>query len=149
MNGFQFTAQIAGPPREVFEVISDPREATRFLDNITRSTKVTDGPIAAGTTFRETRVVGKSESTADLVITAYEPDTHVAVTSAAEGITVTYHYRLTPEGGGTRVEWTCELDARGLRRMMLPMVATIMKKEDGDHLQLLKAYIEGKKQAGT
>lgn len=143
MNGFQFTAHIAGSPREVFAVISDPREATRFLDNITSSTKLTDGPIGAGTRFRETRVVGKSESTADLVITAYDPDNHVAVTSEAEGITVTYHYRLTPEGGGTRVEWTCELEARGLRRMMLPMVATIMKREDGDHLQRLKAYIEG------
>jgi hypothetical protein len=36
----------------------------------------------------------------------------------------------------------CELDASGLRRMMLPMVASIMKKEDGDHLQRVKAYLE-------
>lgn len=149
MNGFQFTAHISAPPRQVFKVISDPREATRFLDNITSSTKLTGGPIAAGTTFRETRMVGKSESTADLVITAYEPDTHVGVSTEAEGITVTYHYRLTPEGGDTRLEWTCELEASGLRRMMLPIVATIMKKEDGDHLQRLKAYIEGDDQATT
>ena len=53
-----------------------------------------------------------------------------------------YHYRLAPESGGTRLEWTCELEASGLRKMMLPMVAAIMKKEDGDHLRLLKAYIE-------
>ena len=42
------------------------------------------------------------------------------------------------------MEWPCELQAGGLRRMMLPMVATIMKKEDGDHLQRLKAYIESR-----
>ena len=34
------------------------------------------------------------------------------------------------------------LEASGLRKMMLPMVAAIMKKEDGDRLRLLKAYIE-------
>ena len=142
MKGFQFSEHIARAPREVFEVVSDPREATGFLDNITASTKLTDGPIGVGTTFRETRVVSGKESSADLRIVAYEPDQHVGVSAAAEGVTVTYQYRLSPEGEGTRLLWTCELEAGGLRRMMLPMVAAIMKKEDGDHLQRLKAYLE-------
>lgn len=146
MKGFQFNTYIGRPAREVFAVISDPREAINFLDNITGSTKLTDGPIGVGTTFRETRVVGKGESTADLVITEYEPHTQVGVSAEAEGITVTYVYRLTPEGNGTLLDWTCELEASGLRRMMLPLVATIMKKEDGDHLERLKAYLESKSQ---
>lgn len=149
MKGFQFSADIARPPQDVFAVISDPREATKFLEGITRSIKLTDGPIAVGTTFRETRVVGKKEATADLVITAYEPDTHVGVSTEAEGISVTYHYRLSPAGDGTRLDWVCELEATGLRRMMLPMVATIMKKEDGDHLQRLKTYIESERQPAS
>lgn len=142
MKSFQFAAHIARSPREVFAVLADPREATRFLDNITKSVKVTDGPIAKGTVFRETRLVGKKESTADLLITAYEPDAYVAVSSEAEGIEVIYHYRLSRADDGTRVDWTCELEASGLRRMMLPMVAAVMKKEDGDHLDRVKAYIE-------
>lgn len=142
MNGFQFSEHIARPPRDVFAVISDPTEATGFLDNITKSTKLTEGPIAVGTVFRETRVVSGKEASADLLVTAYEPDTHVAISSEAEGIIVVYHYRLTPESGGTRLDWTCELEAGGLRKMMLPMIAAIMKKEDGDHLRKLKTYIE-------
>lgn len=142
MKGFQFSEYIARSPREVFAVISDPRTATGFLDNITASTQLTDGPIGVGTTFRETRVVGGKESSADLVVTEYEPDTRVGIGTEAEGITVTYHYHLTPEQDGTRLDWTCELEAGGLRKMMLPMVATIMKKEDGDHLARLKAFLE-------
>jgi carbon monoxide dehydrogenase subunit G len=145
MKGFQFNERIARAPHEVFAVIADPREAINFLDNITDSTKLTDGPIGVGATFRETRVVSGRESSADLRITAYQPDTHLGVTTAAEGITVTYHYRLAPDGDGTRLDWTCELEAGGLRRMMLPVVAAVMKKEDGDHLQRLKAYVEGKR----
>jgi carbon monoxide dehydrogenase subunit G len=132
MNGFEFSEHIARPPREVFAVISNPTEATRFLDNIKESKKLTDGPTTVGTTFRETRVVGRKQASADLLVTAYEPDTHVGISTEAEGITVVYHYRLVPEGAGTRLTWICELEAGGLRKMMLPLVATIMKKEDGD-----------------
>ncbi len=149
MKGFTFTEYIAKPPRQVFAVISDPTEATKFLDNITESKKLTGGPIAVGTTFRETRVMNGKEATADLLVTAHDPDTHVAISSEAEGISVIYHYRLTPESSGTRLDWTCELEAVGLRKIMLPLVAAIMKKEDGDHLQRLKTYIETRGAGGN
>ena len=142
MNGFEFSEHIARSPQDVFEVISNPTEATKFLDNITESRKLTDGPIAVGTMFRETRVVSGKEASADLLVSAYEPNTHVGISTEAEGIKVDYHYHLSPEGGGTRLTWICELEASGLRKMMLPMVAAIMKKEDGDHLQRLKTYLE-------
>lgn len=142
MNGFRFTEYIAASPAQVFGVVSDPTRAPAFIEGITHSTKLTDGPIGVGTAFQETRVVNGKTATADLHVTAYDPDAHVAISSAAEGITVTYRYRLAPEGDGTSLEWTCELEATGLRRMMLPMVAAIMKKEDGDHLRLLKTHLE-------
>ncbi|MFE4196639.1 SRPBCC family protein [Paenarthrobacter sp. NPDC056912] len=142
MKGFEFSEHIATSPQEVFKVISNPTEATKFLDNIKESKKLTEGPIAAGSTFRETRIVSGKEASADLLVNAYEPDTHVSISTEAEGIKVAYDYRLSPEDGGTRLKWVCELESNGLRKMMLPMVAAIMKKEDGDHLQKLKAYLE-------
>ncbi|MCU1516286.1 MAG: hypothetical protein JWQ75_1007 [Pseudarthrobacter sp.] len=142
MNGFEFTEHIERSPQEVFEVISNPAEATKFLDNIKECRKLSDGPIAVGTTFRETRVMGGKEASTDLLVDAYEPNTHVGISAEAEGIKVAYNYRLSPEDNGTRLTWACELEAGGLRRMMLPMVAAIMKKEDGKHLLQLKAYLE-------
>ena len=142
MNGFEFSTHIAGSPRKVFEVLSNPAEASKFLDNIKESKKLSEGPIGVGTIFRETRVVSGKEATADLLVTAYEPNSRVSISTEAEGIKVDYHYRLSLQDEGTRLLWLCELKAAGLRRMMLPMVAAIMKKEDGDHLKKLKAYIE-------
>jgi carbon monoxide dehydrogenase subunit G len=142
MNGFQLEEHIARSPKEVFEVLSNPTNATQFLDNITESRQLTDGPIAVGTKFRETRVVSGKEATADLVVSDYEPNTHIGISTEAEGIKVAYHYRLAPENGGTRLTWICELEASRLRKMMLPMVAAIMKKEDGNHLKQLKSYLE-------
>ncbi len=142
MTEFEFSEYIEKSPDEVFRVISDPTEATKFLDNIKESRKLTDGPVAVGTMYRETRVVSGKEASADLVISAYEPDTRVDISTEAEGIKISYRYDLSPENGGTRLTWRCQLEAGGLRKMMLPMVAAIMKKEDGDHLQRLKAYLE-------
>ena len=44
---------------------------------------------------------------------------------------------------GTRVELVCEVKAGGLKKLMLPLVVSILKKEDGDHLQRLKKALEG------
>lgn len=142
MNGFEFTEHIARTPDEVFAVISDPGRASAFLENFVGSVQLTDGPVGVGTRFRETRRMRGTEHSTDLEITAYEPPGRVGIQAEAEGIAVEYTYLLTPEGDGTRLVWSCELRASGLRRMMLPMVATIMKKEDGDHLRLLKAHLE-------
>jgi carbon monoxide dehydrogenase subunit G len=144
MNGFEFDEYIAKSPLEIFQVLSDPTKATEFLNNIKESKKLTDGPIGVGTRFRETRVVNGKEASADLLVSAYEPNTHVGISTEAEGIHVAYHYHLSPEGDGTRLKWTCELQAGGLRKMMLPMVAGVMKKEDGRHLQRLKTYLEAR-----
>lgn len=146
MKGFQRTEHIHRPPHEVFAVISDPTVAPQFVDGITASRQITDGPIAAGTAFRETRLINGTESSAELVVTDYRPDTGFSISSETEGIRVVYHYHLTPHTDGTTVDWTCDLEASGLRKMMLPMIAVIMKKEDGDHLQRLKNYIEAQPQ---
>lgn len=143
MNGFEFDQHIAAPPERVFEVLADPTRASAFLENITQSTKLTGGPTGVGTVFRETRVVAGKESSADLLVTAYQPNIHLGISTEAEGITVEYRYRLTPNEPGTRLSWACELQAAGLRRMMLPVIAAIMKREDGGHLRKLKAYLEG------
>ena len=142
MHGFEFDEHIAKSPSAVFDVLSNPARATEFLDNITESKKLTDGPIAVGTRFRETRIVNGKEASADLLVSVYEPNTHVVIGTEADGIHVAYHYHLSPEGDGTRLAWSCELHASGLRKMMLPMVAGIMKKEDRHHLQQLKTYLE-------
>jgi len=149
MIAFQFTEHIDRSPQEVFAVLADPTSAVEYVDGVVKSAKVTDGPLAVGSVIEETRRVKSKEATGQLRIVALETPTAFAVASEAEGITATYLYRLHPDGNGTRIDWTCELAASGLRRMMLPLVAAITKKEDGDHLARLKAYIESRRATET
>lgn len=149
MIGFQFTEHIDRPPMDVFAVLADPTRSVDYIDGVVRSVKVTDEPLAEGSMIEETRLVKGKESTGRLRIVTLDPASTFAITSEAEGITATYRYRLRSEAAGTRVEWICEFEAAGLRRVMLPLVAAISKKEDGDHLVRLKAYIESQHKDGA
>ena len=62
--------------------------------------------------------------------------------NVTEGIETVYRYNFHPEADGTHVDLVCEVKAGGLKKLMLPLVASILKKEDGDHLQRLKKALE-------
>ncbi len=141
-KAFDVTEYIDRPPADVFAVLSNPTRGPEFLPNIKDCTQLTEGPIREGTRFRETRVINGREATAELEVITYHPNSSVRIGSEAGGIDVAYRYDLSSEGTGTRLTWTGELTASGLRRLLLPMITSILKKEDGDHLQKLKAFLE-------
>jgi hypothetical protein len=87
-------------------------------------------------------MVNGKEAAADLEVARFEPPQRYAMRNVSEGIETVYHYSFTPEGDGTRVDLLCELHAGGLRKVMLPLVAAVLRKEDGDHLHRLKAALE-------
>lgn len=144
MTSFEMSEWIKRPPQEVFDFLSNPPNAAEYIENIKEGHKVSDGPVGVGTVFSETRVVNNREASAELVVTAYDPPRTFGISNETMGVEIVYTYTLDPEKGGTRVTWVCDLEASGLKRMMLPMVAGIMKKEDGDHLQNVKQVLENR-----
>ena len=95
-----------------------------------------------GTRYRETRLMNGKEQHAELELVAYEPNQKYAMKNVTDGIETVYQYTFHPEADGTRVDLVCEVKAGGLKKLMLPLVASILKKEDGDHLQRLKKALE-------
>ncbi|MGP4059356.1 hypothetical protein [Halobacillus sp. H74] len=54
-----------------------------------------------------------------------------------------YHYSFIETSEGTRVDFKGELYTEGLRnKLMKPLVKKIIKKEDQDHLEHMKKFIE-------
>lgn len=142
MSQFTLDEWIEKPPAVVFSALSDPTQAPHIMPNIKSMTQLTDGPVGVGTRFREVRVVNGKEAETDLDVVAYEAPVRYGVAAVQSGITVTYDYRLQPANGGTQLNLTCVVSAAGIKKLMLPIVAGIMKKEDGDHLQQLKTALE-------
>lgn len=142
MAGFTMTEWIARSPKEVFDFITASENAPKVATNIKSMVKLTEGPVSVGTRYRETRIMNGKEAQAELEIVGFEPPHRYAMKNVTEGIETIYRYTFKQENDGTRVDLVCELNARGVRKLMLPLVASILKKEDGDHLQRLKQVME-------
>lgn len=144
MAGFEMQEWIDRKPEAVFEALYDPALATEVMESVIASEQIGEGAVGVGTCFRETRVVNGQEGTSELEVVAYEPNHRYSVTNETEGIRTTYHFYLTPERDGTRIKLEAEVSAENLlRKMMVPVVVGILKKEDSDHLARLKDYLEG------
>lgn len=143
MAGFNLSEWIARPPKEVFDFITSSDNAPKVVQSVKNMVKLTEGPVRVGTRYRETRLMNGKEQSAELEVVAYEPNQKYAMKNVTEGIEIVYRYTFHPEADGTRVDLACEVKAGGLKKLMLPMVASILKKEDGDHLQKLKRALEG------
>ncbi|MCA9968779.1 MAG: SRPBCC family protein [Anaerolineales bacterium] len=142
MTTFELSEWIAAAPAAVFDFMTDPANAPRVIDSVQRTEKLTDGPLGAGTRLRETRIVNGQEAQTELLIEAYQPPHTYVVSAEQSGITVTYRYALRPENDGTRVQLHADVSSGGLKKLMLPLVAAVMKREDGDHLRKLKTAVE-------
>jgi hypothetical protein len=143
MAGFDRSEWISCTPKVVFDFITSPDNAPKVVRSVKSMVKLTEGPIGVGTRYRETRLMDGKEQHAELEVTAYEPNQKYAVKNVTEGIETVYGYTFHPEAEGTRLDLVCEIKASGLKKLMLPLVVSILKKEDGDHLQRLKMELEG------
>ena len=142
MTGFNMSEWVARPPKEVFDFIAASENAPKIVHSVTSMVKLTEGPVRVGTRYRETRLMHGKEQQAELEIVEFEPTQKYAMQNVTSGIETTYRYNFQPERDGTRIDLVCEVKANGIKKLMLPLVASILKKEDGDHLQRVKKVLE-------
>lgn len=142
MSGFEMSEWIACPPKRVFEFISDSNNAPKIVPSVKSMVKLTDGPSKVGTRYRETRLMHGKEQHTELEVKEYVEPAIYAMQNVTDGIETVYRYKLRPERDGTHIDLVCEVKTGGIKKLMLPLIASILKKEDGEHLQRLKQVLE-------
>lgn len=142
MSGFEMSEWIACPPKRVFEFITDSNNAPKIVPSVKSSVKLTEGPPRVGTRYRETRLMGGKEQHTELEVKEYTAPEVYAMQNVTDGIETVYRYKLHPERDGTHIDLVCEIKAAGIKKLMLPLIASVLKKEDGSHLQTLKKVLE-------
>jgi len=127
----------------VFKVASDFNNSVFIMDNVVGIELLTEGPVQKGTKVKELRDVRGRTIESILVFTEYVANQKYSVTSENNGIFIEYHYSFHPQESGTVVNFEGFIRTKGFKNALLkPIVTAIIKKEDGDHLDRLKEFIE-------
>ena len=143
MAGFRASERIDRAPEEVFEYATSFDNLPRWMSAVTRVELITEGPVSAGTRFRETRVARGIEGHAEMEVTEYDPPHRFSTVFSDGGYQATYHYSFKADESGTQAELECVVGGRGLKQLMVPIVAWSMKRQDQSQLRSLKAAMEG------
>jgi len=146
MGGIKVKKHIAAPPDTVFEAATDIPSWTERIDGIKKVELLTDGPMALGTRFRETRIMFNREATEEMEVTAFDAPRSYAVGAESHGCRYNSVLTFTANGSGTDVEMTFDATpltamAKLMSAMMKPMMKKMSDLCDKD-LDDLKASIE-------
>ena len=124
---------IAAPLETVFEYATDLRRAPARVSAIRKLEVLTDGPVAAGTRFRETRVLFKREATEEMEITRFERPSGYTVSAESHGTRyrTDFAFRAAADAG-TDVDVTFDAEpltvsAKIMGFLMKPMLKSCAK----------------------
>ncbi len=123
MAGHSITVSdtIAAPPERVWQVVTDIDQAPTIIPGITAVERLSDGPYAVGTRWRETRtMLGRAETHEMEVVEAVAP-VRTVVTTLADGVHYTTTMQLAPDPAGTRLTITFSAeqpDATSAQRLL-------------------------------
>ncbi len=146
---FRFTETIKAPLEKVFALANDIDRAMEWLPAGIRIEKLTEGPLRAGTRYRETRKVLGRFDTEIYEVTVYDPPHRSEVFADGRQGTAgrgEFRFRIdfAPEGSGaTRVTLSGSVSRLGcLGLVMYPVIRGILRRHSVADLAGLKAWIE-------
>ena len=133
---------IARPPAEVFDYIADVRNDPSWHTDVLEVRSSTDA-VAMGTTF-DVRVkpsMGVSEGS--MTVSRFEPGRLVEFRGQMGKMAPTVTNICEPDGKGTRVTRRVELEPPGVMRLMSPLIAGKIGKDNEKFLANLERVLEG------
>ena len=146
MAGFSLTSHVEAPVERTFGVFSDLARAPEMIDGITRVELLTEGPVGAGTRFRETRVMFGRETTEEMEVTTFEPGRLLVMEAESCGTRFRTAFEFRASGGGTDVDVTTEFRPISVfARLMSPLgvlAGGFMKKAFERDIEQLRAVAE-------
>ena len=137
----EVTIHLDRPVEHVFAFLMDTRKLSTWQSNLIKSETLTEGPLRAGSRFREIRRINNKEEEIQGEITALEPNRRLETRTLSKPH-ATVSYALDPDQGGTRLQYKFVLVTSGLMRLLEPMIASSIKKDTQADFETLKRILE-------
>ena len=137
----EVTIHLDKPVEQVFAFLMDTGKLATWQSNLIKSEQLTEGPLRAGSRFREVRRINNKETEIEGEITSLEPN-RCLETKTSTRPQAMVSYSLDPEQGGTRLRYKFILITSGLMRLLEPVIASSIKKDTKADFETLKRMLE-------
>jgi uncharacterized protein YndB with AHSA1/START domain len=138
------TITINRPIEEVFAYVSDLQNGPEWQNGLVEARRITEGPLGVGTKFTDVRKFpgGKLESVVQC--TTYEPNKKVVFKTITGSwpFEDTWIFESTAEG--TRLTDRLDLHTSGWMRLVVPLVASGLRRDMDANIGILKNMLESK-----
>ena len=128
------------PPGEVFAFLANPENDPQWRRGVIELRHESGAGVGARYAQKVSGPAGRSIA-ADIEIVDYEPERLIGFRTTSGPVRPRGRYVLTPESEGTRVRFELEAEAKGLKRLLAPMVQKTMDSEV-QALERLKQVLE-------
>jgi carbon monoxide dehydrogenase subunit G len=146
MPSLSCSIRIRATQQQVFDAITDLERAPERISGIESVEVLTEGPMAQGTRWRETRIMMKKKCTEEMEIVEFDPPTGYRTSAFSCGCHYDSGLTVTPDGE----EMILEMSFKGtpqtfMAKLMTPlsklMMGPMRKLMDKD-LADIKKYVE-------
>jgi hypothetical protein len=141
MASFVNTVTIMRSISDVFAFLAEFENIPAWNYAVEQTTKTSAGPVAVGTTYRQTRSVpSRSEETFE--VTLFEPTSRLGIEGRIGGFPSRLRYLLEPVAGGTRLANSVDLELGPVLRLGGPVVLPAVKRSVAANLETLRQLLE-------
>lgn len=141
----EHTVRIDRPPAEVFSYLTDVEKLPEWQSSAVEA--CAEGEMGMGTQIREIRnfLGRRAESTLEVI--EYEPGRKFSLRVLTGPLPFEVRHELSPENGGTRLDWVAEADTSRFPKLAVRMMAGTAERQFKADLERLKRMLEGGAQA--
>jgi len=143
MINVEVSKVIDRPVQDVFAFVANFENHPKWESNFQKVKLLTAAPSGVGTTYQcELKLPGQS-ATSKFEITEYEANRKIAFQGEAAGpATPKGSILFEPMAGGTKITFLPRPEFRGFFRLLEPMMAGYVRKQNEAHLTNLKRLLE-------
>jgi carbon monoxide dehydrogenase subunit G len=136
------TVFIKRPPADVFGVLSNVENTSKWYPKQVIETWTSEGPVGVGATRHSTaRVFGRRVEN-DAEVTIFAPYEALGLRSLSGAVPFEIEIRLTPSADGTEVHWVTDLQPPGIYKAVVALTMSAHTRATRRGLMNLKGLME-------
>ena len=133
---------IERPREDVFEFVANGENEPRYNSEMRVAKKITEGPIGAGTSFRQEIMARRKIVPMTTEFTEFDRPRRIAEVSTWTGGGSTGALTFEPVDGSTLMRWSWDVQTHGVLRFMGPLVASMGRRQERRIWTGLKQLLE-------